>query len=236
MQIIELIDLTDLSDNDHEAKQRIVTLCKDARTPLGPVAAVCLYPQYITIAKQLLADKIPVATVVNFPAGNLGIEQVKQDILDCLKLGADEIDVVLPYSRLKEQDYTYIENFLAQCRAMTQGYCLKVIIESGLLTQEEIKIITDIICDAGADFVKTSTGKIPGKGASLDAVESILSVFVERQVKGKSISGIKISGGINRRNVEEYLNLIGNKMGSAWITAKNVRIGASALLNELIRL
>lgn len=239
-KIVKLIDLTDLtglpdSKDISEPNERIFMLCKDAITPVGNVAAVCVYPQHVTYAKKTLQNThIFIATVVNFPTGDEPLNVVESSIKNSLACGADEIDVVMPYKHLIEGDLDYVAAFLMRCRELTKNCCLKVIIESGLLTKEQIMTTTSIVCDVGANFVKTSTGKVQDKGATLEAVETILSVLAKRKIANQKYSGLKISGGVTQHNIQAYLSSIQNIMGSEWITPENVRIGASSLLQGLL--
>ncbi|MDP3560294.1 MAG: deoxyribose-phosphate aldolase [Legionellaceae bacterium] len=235
--IIGLIDLTRLNTKDpsEEEVTQISVLCKNAKTAVGPVAAVCVYPEYVAQAKEQLKDSsIRIATVVNFPTGNEPLDPTLAAITKSIAEGADEIDVVLPYEALKKGDTEFVIEYLKKCREATGDRTLKVIIESGVLNTEEIIAATTIVADIGADFVKTSTGKVPNKGATLEAVEAMLTVLKTRQEAGKKSIALKISGGITGDNVENYLELIEKYMGPEWLTSENVRIGASALLKDLL--
>ena len=111
---------------------------------------------------------------------------------------------------------------------------LKVIIESGVLTDAKIKQATQLVCECGADFVKTSTGKVPERGATFEAVEAILEVLSAYRIKHRLCPGIKVSGGVNIHNVEQYHSLIEQYMGKEWaLSNDHVRYGASALVQEV---
>lgn len=224
-QIIPLIDLTSLNSDD--TAQTITALCHQTRTQYGDVAALCVYPQFVTLAKQLIPN-IKIATVVNFPAGNDDLASTLIDIDAALKLGADEIDLVMPYQYLLKDDLPYVTNFLTKCREATPT-TLKIILEAGALSAAQIAIATRIAINCGADFIKTSTGKI-ATGATLEAAKIIL----EEISKLNPNCGIKLSGGIKNFSIaEEYLSLIKNLMGEAWISPQHVRFGASRLLDQL---
>ena len=227
-ELISLIDLTRLNDDD--SPTAINTFCQQAMTPQGPVAAVCVYPQFIAAAQTALGDtQIPIATVANFPAGDDNLTETLQSIDHSLKAGADEIDVVLPYKRLQQGDVEYVTEFLTACREHTQGHLLKVIIESGALTATQITQAASLVAAAGADFVKTSTGKI-ATGATLKAVDTILKTLSTFN----DAPGIKISGGVRTpEQAHAYIKLISDYMGAEWINAQHLRIGASQLLNRL---
>ncbi len=224
-RLISLLDLTRLSDNDNITA--ISKFCRKAQTPLGNVAAVCLYPEFIKTAKQALTDT-PIATVANFPTGDDGLEAVDKSILTSLNNGANEIDVVLPYQRLIAADIDHVRAFLAHCRDITRGFILKVIIETAILDDAHIAGATQLVADAGADFVKTSTGK--AGGASIAAVTTILETLLILD----NPPGIKISGGIRTpEQAQTYLDLIEAHMGEGWISANKVRFGASQLIDAL---
>ena len=227
-ELIHLIDLTRLIKND--TQDAVCEFCHTALTPLGPVAAVCVYPEFVTTAKEILTTtNISVATVANFPTGQEPLLQVSNAIQKSLSDGADEIDVVLPYHALIHGDYDYITHFLTHCRSVTQSHVLKVIIESGALSREHIITATTLIAHCNADFVKTSTGKTD-IGATPEACDAILSVLSTRL----NPPGIKLSGGIQTPSqAQAYMTQIAGAMGKEWIQPKHVRIGASRLLEAL---
>ena len=105
-----------------------------------------------------------------------------------------------------------------------------------LLSDDQISQATEIACQCGFDFVKTSTGKIPGKGASIPAVEAILKVLSQRKKRGECVPGLKLSGGVTASSLDRYLALVSKHMGEAWLDPKTLRIGASQLLDELLAL
>jgi deoxyribose-phosphate aldolase len=227
--IISLIDLTRLTDNDDVVS--VAEFCRGAETPLGHVAAMCVYPEFIITAKEILAEtEIPIATVANFPGGDDSLDDTLKSIEESLQDGAHEIDVVLPYRQFMSGEHAYAINFLEHCRAATQGVVLKVILESGALSTEDIALATSIVAACGANFVKTSTGKIE-QGATLADVETILQTLSTLE----NPPGIKISGGVRTPDqARAYLMLIGQYMGESWVNPNNVRIGASQLLKQLL--
>ena len=228
-KIISLIDLTSLNADDTDEK--ITALCKQAQTPLGNVAAVCVYPKFIPLAKALLAHtKIKLATVVNFPEGSDPIEQVLLDIDAAIDAGATEIDVVIPYQSLKINKKTPIAAFVAECKARCGKHTLKTILETGELAPHEITLASNSAIKGGADFLKTSTGKVP-VNATLEATEIMLHSISE----SASNVGLKISGGIRTLpQAEQYLEQAVDFMGKSFIHAKTFRIGASSLLEQLL--
>lgn len=228
--LIPLIDLTSLNDDD--STQDIITLCEHAQR--GPVSAVCIYPHFVKHAHAALANTpIKIATVANFPDGKTARPTVLNSIEKSLEDGANEIDVVMPYHHLLQNNTQLIETFLQSCRQTTKGHTLKVIIESGALSATQIETATKLVADCGAEFVKTSTGKSNG-GATAEAVKLICETL---QRTGTQNTGIKISGGI--RTIERATDLLGiieTHFGKAWLQPSHVRIGASQLLDQLLDL
>jgi deoxyribose-phosphate aldolase len=229
-QAISLIDLTSLNVDDTD--KTITTLCNKATTPQGNVAAVCVYPQFIELAKSLLQDtSIPVATVVNFPSGNAHPTQVAKAIESAIAAGVDEIDLVIPYQRCLEGNYRTSTELVTLARDLCFDTCLKVILETGALVESElIFLVSCHMLDAGADFIKTSTVKFP-VGATLDAAKAML-----RAIQSVNpAAGLKVSGGIKTpAQAQEYIDLASHTMGIAWCNPQHLRIGASGLLDVLL--
>ena len=226
---IGLIDLTDLSD-DHAA-DGIDELCRRARE--HGTAAVCVWPEYVsTCAAQLAGSGVRVATVVNFPGGDEPLTDVEAATRRALADGADDIDVVLPYEAFlagDEQRAAAVVSALAEL--VDAPRVLKVILETGALgSAETVGAAARFAIRHGADFVKTSTGKIPS-GASLEAAGAMLDAIAaaDRPV------GLKPSGGI--RTFDEaiaYVDLADSVMGEGWATPATFRFGASGLLDSLL--
>lgn len=227
-QLLSMVDLTTLrGDESHTDISRLCTL---AHNDLGCVAAVCVYPEWVALAKALLQPyTIAVATVVNFPIATLSLGQVLVDTQCALSAGADEIDVVLPYHLL--HDSALIGDFLAAMRQTAQGASLKVIIESGVLSDTQIRAASALVCASGADFIKTSTGKA-ASGASLHAVQLIADVVKQQQ----SDIGIKVSGGVRTcADAMAYYQLLATTLGEAFCQPATLRFGASQLVNDLLQ-
>jgi deoxyribose-phosphate aldolase len=229
LRAIGLIDLTDLAD-DH-SPEGIDQLCRRARE--HRTAAVCVWPEFVaTCAAQLAGSGVRVATVVNFPSGDEPVGAVAAATLSALRDGADDIDVVLPYraflSGEGEHAGAMVERLAELIDAPT---ILKVILETGAFPDAaSISAATRLAIDAGADFVKTSTGKISA-GASLDAAAAMLA---EIAAADRTI-GLKPSGGI--RTFDEamaYVDLADSVMGDGWATPATFRFGASGLLDALL--
>lgn len=232
--LVSMFDLTSLNTSD--SIESITEVCKKAITPYGPVAAVCFYPQFIHVAlEQLAGTSVQVATVINFPEGNEALEKVMQDIGNVLAMGATELDVVFPYSRYLAGERQYAQHFVSACKTVCgEEALLKVILETGVLNDPAI--IADATYDvftAGADFVKTSTGKIP-EGASLEAAATMLLVIEHLHSRLNRPLGIKIAGGIKTlTQAMEYMSLANIIMGEEWISPSVFRIGTSQLIDQL---
>src|SRR3990167_1073825 len=234
-RLISYIDLTSLGEADTEPM--INLLCERAITPYGSVAAVCIYPQFVKLAaNKLSTTQVSIATVVNFPRATDVIEKVVSDIQQAVMHGADEIDVVFPYSHFLSGAREQAANFIQQCKtACGKKILLKVILETGALgSLETIADVSRIAISAGADFIKTSTGKIP-IGATLEAAATMLLVMKELQPELKYPLGLKISGGIREpEQAVQYIDLANNIMGANWVSSRTFRIGASQLLDKAV--
>jgi deoxyribose-phosphate aldolase len=230
-QLLGLIDLTRLNEDD--TTDTISALCDKALAPAGTVAAVCILPAFVKQAKaQLSATSIKIATVANFPHGTDSLDSVLSVIHQAIHDGADEIDVVFPYLDYLAGDKIKPFDFIRQCKAACgNAVLLKVILETGALIDSAI--IAEVsynVCHAGADFLKTSTGKV-AVGATLAAARIMLDTIkkIPRSI------GIKVSGGV--RTIEEanqYIELAAQTMGAAWVTPDHFRIGASQLVEIII--
>lgn len=231
---LTLMDLTSLNDSDNS--QTIIDLCHQANTPAGHTAAICIYPQFIILAKKTLAElglsHIKIATVTNFPMGAADITLAVKQTQQAIKLGADEVDVVFPYRALQQGDESIGFELVKACKeACGDHITLKVIIESGeLKTPELIQKASEISIDAGADFIKTSTGKV-AVNATLDAANIMLNVIKQKNTQ----VGFKAAGGVKTAaDAAAYLNLAEKRLGKEWISASRFRFGASSLLGNLL--
>ncbi|MCV2370934.1 deoxyribose-phosphate aldolase [Roseateles oligotrophus] len=228
-QALQCLDLTSLNDGDTAAD--IAALCARAQTPFGPVAAVCVWPRFVAQARALLPANIRVAAVANFPAGDLDLARTLADVQEIATAGGDEVDVVLPYRALMQGQSVECAEFLAEVRHATRPLTLKVIIESGeLLTTDLIAQGARLALMAGADFVKTSTGK-----TKLSATPKAATLILhEIAVSGFGSAGFKASGGIRTvADAQVYLQLVETHLGAAAIGPQRLRFGASALLGDI---
>ncbi|WP_018152689.1 deoxyribose-phosphate aldolase [Leeia oryzae] len=232
LRALQLMDLTSLNDSDTD--EVITALAASAKTPVGSPAALCVYPMFIRAAKQGLAAvglSLPVATVTNFPGGDALPELAAAETAAAMTLGADEVDVVFPYRALMSGDENVGRLLVQKCRAAVGDKVLKVIIESGELKSPAlIKRASEIAIEAGAHFIKTSTGKVP-VNATLEAAEIMLQVIHDA---GKPV-GFKAAGGVRTAaDAAAYLALADRIMGPGWASPATFRFGASGLLNALL--
>jgi deoxyribose-phosphate aldolase len=226
---LPLLDLTDLGETCTET--RIDALCRDAKR--GAVAAICVWPRFIEQGARALAGTgIRVATVINFPAGGEDCARATDDTAEALRDGADEIDLVLPYRALLRGDADVARDMVEAVRDTCGSAILKVILETGELAEPgRIREASRLALEAGADFIKTSTGKSP-VSATPEAAEAMLA---EIRACGRP-AGLKVSGGL--RSVADagaYLALADRIMGPGWASPGTFRLGASSLFETLMR-
>lgn len=234
---LNLMDLTTLNDDDTEEK--VIALCHQANSPAGPTAAICIYPRFIPAARKALRERgtpdIRIATVANFPQGNDDIDIALAETRAAIAYGADEVDIVFPYRALIAGNQQVGFELVKQCKQVCQAanVLLKVIIESGELKQASlIRKASEIAINAGADFIKTSTGKV-SVNATLESAELIMSVI--RDMGVAQTVGFKPAGGV--RTAEDalhYLQLTDRLLGEGWADVRHFRFGASSLLTSLL--
>ncbi|MGE7471735.1 deoxyribose-phosphate aldolase [Bosea sp. NPDC003192] len=229
LRALRLLDLTDLSDQASETGT--LQLCARAAAAPGPVAAICIWPQFIRLARQTLkASPVRIATVVNFPAGNSNCSLIGSDIIEAIADGADEIDLVLPWRAFLAGDAEIAREMVAEARSSCGDKMLKVILETGEYPdQTAVRAASDLAIAAGADFIKTSTGKTR-TSATPAAARTMLEAI---KASGKPV-GLKPSGGLRTlADAKSYLDLADEIMGPDWATAKTFRFGASGLYGVL---
>ncbi len=231
------LDLTDLADDSNE--ESIDALCAKAQGDafgLGPVAAVCVWPRWVARARSQLPAHIAVAAVVNFPSGDEPVDAVLRQVETLRESGAQEVDLVFPYRRLmagSPTDVAYCAGLLQQVRQASQGLLLKVILESGELAPERLPQACELALQAGADFLKTSTGKTP-HGASLEACRTLLRAMCKHPQRDRL--GLKPSGGLRTvADVQPYIQLVQDMLGPDAAVPARFRIGASGLWNDIAR-
>jgi deoxyribose-phosphate aldolase len=224
------LDLTSLNDGDDTAS--IERLCAKAQTPFGNVAAVCVWPRFVAQARALLPDAIRVAAVADFPDGELNAARALADVQAIAQAGGQEVDVVLPYRALMAGQVQEVAEFLAEVRHASRPLTLKVIIESGVLMDPAlIRRASQLSLSAGADFIKTSTGKTP-VSATPEAAAAMLD---EIRRSGLTHAGFKASGGI--RSVAQaagYIEQARAALGEGALNAQRLRFGASGLLDDIL--
>lgn len=231
VRALPLLDLTNLNDDCDPAA--IEALCARAVTSHGHVAAVCIWPRFIAQAKELLAGTgVRIATVVNFPAGGDDNAAVIKETKLALANGADEIDLVMPYRAFLDGRKGYAETQVKQVKAAVVAPArLKVILETGELADPDvIREASEMAISAGADFIKTSTGKV-----AVNATPEAAKIMLEAIADTDRSVGFKPAGGI--RTVEdagEYLALADEILGADWVSPESFRFGASGLLDVLV--
>lgn len=227
---LALLDLTDLADNADEAG--LAALCARAVGAPGPVAAICIWPRFVAPARTMLGRApVRIATVVNFPQGEATGAEVLAETQGAVAAGADEIDLVLPWRAFLAGDAAGAEAMVRAVKEACDGRTLKVILETGEYPDLlKIRAASELAIAAGADFIKTSTGKT-AHSASLPAARTMLEVIA---ASGRPV-GLKPSGGIRTlADAASYLDLADEIMGADWATPKTFRFGASGLHQVLV--
>jgi len=238
---LSMIDLTTLEGKDSPGK--VIQLCSKARTPhagmpgLPHVAAVCVYPTMAGIAKKELENTgIHVASVATaFPSGMASIKNKIDDTKYAVDQGADEIDMVISRGEFLKGNFSYVFDEIATIKEACGDAHLKVILETGeLLTYENVRKASDIAMLAGADFIKTSTGKI-SPAATQPVTLVMLEAIRDYYLKTGKKTGMKPAGGIRKaKEALQYLVLVKETLGAGWLTPDLFRFGASSLTNDLL--
>ena len=227
---LALLDLTDLAEDATEEGAR--ELCRRAVSGPVPVAAVCLWPRFVATAREALGGSpVRIATVVNFPAGDSSVAPVIRETEGVMEAGADEIDLVLPWRALLAGETAAASAMVREVKARCGGQLLKVILETGEYPDlDKVREASELAIAAGADFIKTSTGKT-AHAASIPAVQTMLDVIAQA---GRPV-GIKPSGGIRTlADAKGYLDLTDAIKGPDWATPATFRFGASGLYGALV--
>ena len=234
LRTLAVLDLTSLGEDDDRA--RIEALCDAANTPHGVPAALCVYPEWIATCRRRLHDlglqQVQVATVVNFPEGAADPGRVHRETRRALAAGAHEIDVVLPWRHLQAGDAAAARSVLQACReACGLQARMKVILETGALETEALtREAAGIALDAGADFLKTSTGKV-----AVNATPEAAQILLQATHARGGQCGFKAAGGIRTlADAAGYFALADDILGPHWATPARFRFGASSLLGEIL--
>ena len=230
---LRCLDLTSLKDDDTPAS--IEALAGKARTPHGAPAALCVYPAFVPVARRRLAElglqSVRIATVVNFPRGEASPGEVAAQIAAARDAGADEIDTVFPWRALQAGDAQAGAALVAACRRACGALPLKVILETGELQRRElIRQASEIALREGADFLKTSTGKV-----AVNATPQAVEVMGEAIRADGARAGLKVAGGVSTiADVQRYVALAGAVYGAERLGPDTLRFGASSLLAVLL--
>ncbi len=238
---LSMMDLTTLEGKDSDGK--VIQLCQKAKLPyaalpeLPKVAAVCVYPTMVRLAKnQVKGTGINVASVATaFPSGMAPLSVRIDDTKFAVDEGADEVDMVISRGAFLSGEYNKVFDEVAAVKEACGEAHLKVILETGELhTYENVRKASDISMDAGADFIKTSTGKISPAATqpvTLVMLEAIRDFYYRT---GKMI-GMKPAGGIRTaKQALQYLVLVKETLGAAWLNKDYFRFGASSLANDVL--
>jgi deoxyribose-phosphate aldolase len=238
---IRMMDLTTLEGQDTPGK--VAALCSKAMRPdpgdtsIPPVAAVCVYPTLVETAKTRLAgSRVKVASVATaFPSGQSPTELKVAEARAVVDLGADEVDMVIDRGAFLSGRYAKVYDEIVKVKEACGAAHLKVILETGELgTYDNVRRASLLAMAAGADFVKTSTGKVSPAATlpvTLCMMEAVRDVYVET---GRVV-GIKPAGGIRvAKQAVQYLVVLNETLGADWLTPDLFRFGASSLLNDVL--
>ncbi len=229
---LSLLDLTNLKDDCTPAQ--IEALCARAQSPYGNTAAICIWPRFVAQARGILGvdHAIKIATVVNFPAGDMEVADVAAEAREAIADGADEIDLVIPYRAFLAGNEQAVTDMVATVKAECKGpVLLKTILETGEIKDTAlIRRASELAVDAGSDFIKTSTGKV-AVNATLEAADIMLRAIRD---SGRKV-GFKPAGGIGSvSDAALYLSLAETIMTPDWAMPSTFRFGASSLLDDIL--
>ncbi len=238
---LSMLDLTTLEGKDSEGKVR--QLCRKAIRPLPEdpalphAAAVCVYPNLVSIAKDALSGSgVKVASVATgFPAGLVPLPVKLEDARRAVEMGADEIDMVIDRGAFLSGELAKVADEIFQVKAACGPARLKVILETGELeTYDNVRRASDLAMAAGADFIKTSTGKV-APAATPPVVLVMLEAIRDHYLATGRRVGMKPAGGIKTsKQALHLLVLVKETLGDGWLTPELFRIGASTLANDLL--
>ncbi len=238
---LSMIDLTTLEGKDTPGK--VKQLCYKALhlheqlDDIPNVAAVCVYPTYVKIAKKALAGSdIQVASVATaFPSGQSSRNTKILDTQFAVEQGADEIDMVISRGEFLAGEYNFVYDEIASIKEACGKAHLKVILETGELdTLDNVRKASEIAMYAGADFIKTSTGKIQ-PAATMPVTYVMLDAIKDFYLKTGKIIGMKPAGGISTSKIAlQYLVMLNEVLGKQWMNSTYFRFGASSLANDIL--
>lgn len=238
---LNMIDLTTLEGKDTEGK--VKQMCykaahlHDSYAGLPTVAAVCVYPSMVAIAKKAVEGSgIKVASVATaFPSGQSSLKVKLADTKLAVDNGADEVDMVISRGKFLQGEYNYVFDEIATIKAACGAARLKVILETGeLVTYEKVRLASDIAIQAGADFIKTSTGKV-SPAATMPVTLVMLYAIRDHFYKTGKMVGMKPAGGISKsKQALHYLVMLNEVLGEDWLNNHWFRFGASSLANDVL--
>ncbi|HXJ24307.1 MAG TPA: deoxyribose-phosphate aldolase [Streptosporangiaceae bacterium] len=238
---VRMIDLTTLEGADTPGKVR--AMCAKARRPdpadpaVPPVAAVCVYPDLVPVAKaELAGSTVGIASVATaFPSGRASLAVKLADTADAVAGGATEVDMVIDRGAFLSGRYGQVYEEIVAVKQACGDAHLKVILETGeLVTLDNVARASWLAMLAGADFIKTSTGKVSPASTPPVALVMLTAVRDHAQMTGHRV-GVKVAGGIRTaKDAVRYLVLVNETAGADWLTPDLFRIGASSLLNDLL--
>lgn len=239
---LNMIDLTTLEGKDTPGKVR--QMCykalhlHDELPGLPTVAAVCVYPEMVATARKHLGNSdVKIASVATaFPAGQTNLDIKLADTKQAIESGADEIDMVISRGKFHCGEYNYVFDEIAAIKEACGSKRLKVILETGELgALDNVALASRLAIDAGADFIKTSTGKIQ-PAATMEVTLVMLEVIRDYYYETGKMIGMKPAGGIsNAKLALHYLIMVKETLGEAWLTNEWFRFGASSLANDLLK-
>jgi deoxyribose-phosphate aldolase len=238
---IRTIDLTTLEGADTPGK--VAALCSKALRPdpvdpsIPAVAAVCVYPNLVPVAvERVRGSGVKVASVATaFPSGQAPLDVKLAEVRDVVEMGADEVDMVMDRGAFLSGRYAKVYDEIVRVKEACGDAHLKVILETGELgTYDNVRRASLLAMAAGADFIKTSTGKLPSAATlpvALVMLEAIRDVYEET---GRMV-GMKPAGGIRvAKQAVQHLVLVHETLGPEWLTPDLYRLGASSLLNDVL--
>jgi deoxyribose-phosphate aldolase len=238
---ISMMDLTTLEGKDTPGK--VAFVCRKAMHPMDPryevpsCAAVCVYPNFVRAAKRFLGNSgVKVASVATaFPAGLIPLKLKVQEVRSAARHGADEIDMVIDRGQFLTGNHNGVSDEIAATKEACGPAHLKVILETGELeTYDNVRVASELAMRAGADFIKTSTGKVSPAATmpvTLVMLEAIRDYFYETGIR----VGLKPAGGIRTaKQALAYLVMVKETVGDDWLTPDLFRFGASTLANDVL--
>jgi deoxyribose-phosphate aldolase len=240
--VVSMMDLTTLEGKDTPGK--VAYLCRKALQPaeakynVPSCAAVCVYPNMVKYARKFLGENSPVhvaSVATGFPSGQFPLPTKLNEVRRAVADGADEVDMVINRCAFLAGDHAKVFDEIAATKEASRPAHLKVILETGeLVTYDNVRLASEIAMQAGADFIKTSTGKVSPAATmpvTLVMLEAIRDYFFATGVR----IGMKPAGGIrNAKQALHYLVMVKETLGDDWLTPDLFRFGASTLLNDVL--